>query len=141
MMTYPYFPIIHQMPKNSLFLLHHCDRMHRFLWNVYNVSISKLCFFISYLDSCSSFYYSILLHRLDVHWMSRTEKNFYKYFFPSNQPRDGKMGSNEESLFYGVARIICIIAVVLEFNYTFFVYFYDSSSFIDSYSALVVVCE
>jgi glycogen debranching enzyme len=40
----------------------------------------------------------------DIHeireWMSRTEQNFYKYFFPSNRLRDGKMGSNEESLFY-----------------------------------------
>jgi glycogen debranching enzyme len=36
-------------------------------------------------------------------WISRTEQNFYKYFFPfhhQQQQNSGRMGSNEESLFY-----------------------------------------
>jgi glycogen debranching enzyme len=32
-------------------------------------------------------------------WMSRTERNFYKYFFPSEQPNK-KIGANEQSLLY-----------------------------------------
>lgn len=32
-------------------------------------------------------------------WMSRTEQNFYKYFFPSDQSQK-KLGANEQSLFY-----------------------------------------
>jgi hypothetical protein len=31
-------------------------------------------------------------------WMSRTEHNFYKYFFPHDQIQ--KLGANEQSLFY-----------------------------------------
>lgn len=32
-------------------------------------------------------------------WMSRTEQNFYDYFFPSNQS-EKKVGANEQSLFF-----------------------------------------
>jgi Trehalase len=32
-------------------------------------------------------------------WMSRTEQNFYRYFFPSDQSQK-KLGANEQSLFY-----------------------------------------
>ena len=32
-------------------------------------------------------------------WMSRTEQNFYEYFFPSDQSQK-KLGVNEQSLFY-----------------------------------------
>ena len=32
-------------------------------------------------------------------WMLRTEQNFYKYFFPSDQSQK-KLGANEQSLFY-----------------------------------------
>ena len=34
-----------------------------------------------------------------MQWMSRTEKNFYKYFFSSDQSQR-KLGANEQSLFY-----------------------------------------
>jgi hypothetical protein len=32
-------------------------------------------------------------------WMSRTQQNFYEYFFPSDQS-EKKVGANEQSLFF-----------------------------------------